>query len=351
MKILSPEELIKQNLIVKHLAGSHAYGTNIETSDVDYRGIFVAEPVYIRTPFFTIKEAKDTTEEDTVIYELSQFMKLALECNPNVVESLWVDHAHIVHTTPAYDLLRQHNKDFLCSKIAFTTAGYAFQQLKRIRGHYKNINNPQDVNPPKQTNFVSLVHNFTDEKLFKIDITQYHKGYRLVPYSGDTYGLYQWDGYETYDELFTLNTTYEDEAHAEKIPLFIVKFNKSEYNIAKDKWENYWRWKQNRNPLRAQLEEQHNFDTKHAMHLVRLLRISEEVLTTGVYNVLREDAQELLEIRDGKWSYDELIEYAEDKDRYVREVLYVSTDLPKNPNYKLAAKVMMDIQDMVWSEK
>jgi len=70
MEIKQASQLIKDNLIVKHYAGSIAYGTNIATSDTDYRGIFVAEPVNIRTPFFRIEESKDTNEEDTVIYEL-----------------------------------------------------------------------------------------------------------------------------------------------------------------------------------------------------------------------------------------------------------------------------------------
>lgn len=261
MDVKQPDQLIKDNLIGKHFAGSIAYGTNLPTSDVDYRGIFVADPIYVRTPFFNVNEAKDTSEEDTVIYELNQFMKLALDCNPNVVETLWVDESSIVHDTPAYKYLRQHAPQLLSSKIAFTTSGYALAQLKRIKGHNKWLNNPQPELPPRQVNYISLVHNFTPDKIFKVDMNNFHRGYRLVPYAAETYGVYVADGYETFNmETGNLNTTYEGDSHVLSTPLFIVKFNKNEYNSAKDTWTNFWTWKKNRNVARNELEENFGYD-------------------------------------------------------------------------------------------
>lgn len=350
MRIKQASELIKDNLIAKHYAGSIAYGTNIATSDTDYRGIFVADPVNVRTPFFRIDEAKDTTEEDTVIYELSQFMRLALDCNPNVVETLWVDDSSIVHDTEAYKLLRSFAPQLLSSKIAFTTSGYALAQLKRIKGHNKWIMNPQPEEPPHQADYISLVHNFTGEKIFKINLREYHTDYRLIPYSDNSFGMYPMKGYETFHiDTGNLNTTYDGDSHTivEK-PSFIIKFNKNEYNSALEIWQNYWNWKKNRNAKRSELEEQFGYDTKHAMHLIRLLRMGEEALTTGKLNVLRPDAKELLEIRNGAWTYEELLEYAEEKDNYIRNTLYKTTFLPKKPDIKLAAQVMMIVQDAVW---
>jgi predicted nucleotidyltransferase len=131
------EELMRDNMLVKHLAGSHAYGTSTPTSDVDYRGVFCADPINLRTPFFVVKESEDQNEEDTKLFELSHFVRLCLDCNPNVVETLWVDNADITFRTPAYDFLRSYRDEFLSSKIAFTTSGYALAQLKRIKGHNK----------------------------------------------------------------------------------------------------------------------------------------------------------------------------------------------------------------------
>jgi predicted nucleotidyltransferase len=362
----SAEKLMTENLLVKHYAGSHAYGTALPTSDTDFRGIFCADPVNVLTPFFPVRECTDTNEEDTKLYELAHFMKLCLDCNPNIIETLWVDDSDIVTSTAAYDHLRLFRQDLLSSKAAFTFSGYALAQLKRIKGHNKWINNPQDVDPPKQADFVSMVQNFTSKKIFKIDLREYRDGYRLVPYGHNIFGLVEMKGYQTFSDDFSLNTNYQESenlghgffgrmafshmfSNSRKRPLFVVKFNKDEYLLAKDQWKNYWTWKNNRNEKRSELEEQFGYDTKHAMHLVRLLRMGVEILRDGDVIVKRPDAQELLDIRSGAWEYDELVKYAEDMDKQVREVWYKQTPLRKKPDLKFAAQLLMETQEIVWS--
>lgn len=342
-----------KNVLVKHYAGSIAYGTNLPTSDVDFRGIFVADPISIRTPFFPVMELSDSSEEDTKYYELSQFVKLAVDCNPNIIETLWVDPVHVVHSTPAYELLRRERAKMLSVKVAYTTAGYALSQLKRIKGHHKWINQPQPVQPPQQKDYMSLVHNFTADQIFKLSMDQISAGYRLVPYSANIYGVYQADNKRTFvEDSGALITDYDGNVHELGTPHFIVKYNAGEYTAARDTWSNYWTWKRERNASRSALEEAHGYDTKHAMHLVRLERMGYEALTQGVINVKRPDAQELLEIRGGKWSYDELLEYAEDMDSQIQ-------NLVKSGNHVLAARVnlheisqlIIEVQDMIWSTK
>lgn len=368
----------KDTTIVRHLAGSHAYGTNIEGSDLDIRGIFAAPEKYIRTPFFTVKEVEVQDEEDTKLYELTQFMKLYLEMNPNIVETLWVDPTDIEFKNEVYDHLRDNAQALLSKKAAFTFSGYAVSQLKRIKGHNKWLNNPQPKEPPRQTDFLSLVHNFTSRKMFKLDRETMHKvhtGHRLIPYGGDLFGVYEAPGYTTFDSNFTLNTNADgdlsgfytkDQTLREKIagmvlaepgfgirrlPLFIVKFNRDQYKQQKEVHKNYWSWVKNRNATRSALEEQFGYDTKHAMHLVRLLRMGEEILTNGEVHVKRPDAKELLDIRGGAWKYEQLVEYAEDKDNKIRGEFYKNSQLRKAPDIKLAAKVLMEAQDLSWSKK
>ena len=133
------------NMLVKMYAGSHAYGTALPTSDVDFRGIFCANPINIRTPFFPVREVVDDAEEDTKYYELAHFMKLCLDCNPNIIELLWTDDEDIVFRTLAYDLLRSYRQQLLSSKIAFTTSGYALSQLARMKNAKKHVNYLPDL--------------------------------------------------------------------------------------------------------------------------------------------------------------------------------------------------------------
>jgi uncharacterized protein len=350
MKVRTAQELMRENMLVKHRAGSHAYGTAIATSDLDFRGIFAADPINVRTPFFPIYEAEDTLEEDTKLFELAHFMELTLACNPNVVETLWVDDADITFRTPAYDLLRANRYKLLSSKIAFTTSGYALAQLKRIKGHNKWINNPQREEPPRPAEYVSLVQWFGAEKMMPrdFDILNFNEGYRLVPYSEVLFGLYSAEGFSAVTETGALNVAFDGERSELDAPLAVIKWNREEYRTDKERHEQYWTWKKNRNVTRSALEEHYGYDTKHAMHLVRLLRMGVEALRDGELIVRRPDAEELLAIRNGAWTYEQLVEYAEQMDKEVREVWYKNTQLPKKPNLHFAAQLLMDVQDLVW---
>jgi predicted nucleotidyltransferase len=145
MKVKTAQQLMSDNLICKHYAGSHAYGTSLPTSDIDFRGIFVADPLNIRTPFYRVEEVSDTSEEDTKFYELNQFMKLAMDGNPNIMESLFVDKDDVTFSTPAYELLRAHANQLLSAKLAFTYSGYATSQLKRMSQSKKKVNYLPDL--------------------------------------------------------------------------------------------------------------------------------------------------------------------------------------------------------------
>jgi len=309
-----------ENIIVVAKAGSHAYGTNTPTSDEDVRGIFVARPEQIRTPFFPVREVSDESAEDTKYFELNHYMKLTLGCNPNVIELLWTHPDDILSTTPAYELLRSHRDSFLSKKIFFTTTGYAHSQLKRIMGHNKWLTQQQhgidrlrelyltnkctaewmltnfdeeftsgilrkerpktgittknqdaffkDINlslisnkRPRQIDFVSLLFNFTTEKMFTFDLEDYKDGYRLIPYSGDIYGVYRVEGYQTFDYMYNLNTKYEkNEGEGLGSPLYLIKFNSAEYKTALEKYNNYWKWRNNRNEKRHDLEAKYGYD-------------------------------------------------------------------------------------------
>lgn len=344
--------------IFKGFAGSISYGTNLPSSDVDYRGIFCADQINVRTPFFAVNEINDVTEEDTKYYELTHFMKLCVNCNPNIIEMLWIDESDIVTSSPSYELLRANRAKLLSSKIAHTTSGYAHAQLKRIKGHNKWINNPQSKSPPRQIDYLSMIQWFGDDKKFPRDFNalEYITNSRLVPYGKDIYGFYHnihTDSLNTSrsslcDNDGMLNTICDIERETLPTPSGIIKYNKDAYLAAKTIHTNYWTWKQNRNSARSELEELHSYDTKHAMHLVRLMRIGKEALSTGQILVKRPDAAELLEIRAGKLTYNELIQYADDMQNDINE-LYKYTALPRSVDLEFAAKLLMDVQDITWN--
>ncbi len=101
-----------------------------------------------------------------------------------------------------------------------------------------------------------------------------------------------------------------------------------------------------RDGARGDLEKQFGYDTKHAAHLVRLLRMGHEILTTGVCNVYRGgiDAGELLAIRNGAWTYEEVEAYAADMDAQLTDIYdrkaYV---VPHTPDRKAINELCVEL--------
>lgn len=349
-----------EKVILLNLAGSKAYGTSLPTSDTDIRGIFVAKEGITRSPLRQAPtELNIPGAEDGKVYELGAFMKLFVDMNPNIIETLFTRREEILYSTVEYDILRDAAPALLNSNVAHRFSGYAMSQLKRIKGHDKWINNPQPKDPPTQLEYFRLVQNYMNEPLHKHEDFMYAMGQlegicTMIPFGMNIYGIvadYRSDIGPMFNKDGSIRKLeYEElpEVLKKQQPMFIVKYLAEDHKNAKEKHSNYWNWVKNRNADRHELEEKFGYDTKHAMHLVRLLRMGEEILTTGKVNVFREDAAELLSIRNGAMTLEEILKYAEEKDDLIRKVLYKETKLPKKSNLVLAEHLVKFIQDKLW---
>jgi predicted nucleotidyltransferase len=81
---------------------------------------------------------------------------------------------------------------------------------------------------------------------------------------------------------------------------------------------------------------------KHAMHLVRLMRMGKEILENGEVNVYRKDREELKAIRKGAWSVQQIVEYANYMDNEL-EVAESKSELPWGPNHNLLNSICTNI--------
>lgn len=79
------------------------------------------------------------------------------------------------------------------------------------------------------------------------------------------------------------------------------------------------------------------------MHLLRLLRMGEEILREGVVRVLRPDAEWLLMVRNGALTYDQVLTYAaEHKARLAATT--AQSPLPEEPDEKAADRLLIELQ-------
>lgn len=82
------------------------------------------------------------------------------------------------------------------------------------------------------------------------------------------------------------------------------------------------------------------YKCKHAMHMVRLLRMAVEILQEGQVKVLRSDADELLAIRYGEWTYSDCLLYLEKMDA---EVEAIDSALPSRVDHQFWDSLCVEI--------
>lgn len=93
---------------------------------------------------------------------------------------------------------------------------------------------------------------------------------------------------------------------------------------------------------RKELVDKFGYDPKAASHLIRLLRMGDEFLRTGVLNVWREDREELLAIKQGKWSFDKVSDVAFEGFERAKEAVNTSP-LPDEPDYKRVEHLLVQL--------
>ena len=327
------EQQIFDSTIYRVVHGSRAYGTHRPDSDRDEKGVCILSSprYYYGTLDFQQKDSGWNDGNDRVIYDIRKFFKLALSCNPNIIEILFVDENDILQIDELGTLLRENREMFLSRLAAKTFTGYATSQLDRIRGHKSWIDNAPEK--PIEADFWHLhTLNYGDDPFER-------------EFEGHIINVHSPSGIDMPEGLqLALKKIYGDKQFKfEPPPVIIDHFDKAGFKAAKKKYGQYLDWQKNRNPDRAAIEAEHGFDRKHAYHLIRLLRMGKEIITEGKVLVRRPDAQELLDIRHGrKFTYDELVEYASQLRAEVDEAVK-SSPLPPNPDYEQAEKLLLNL--------
>lgn len=259
---------LEPHLVVLGLMGSHSHGTYIPpedpnaVDDIDFMG-FVVPPLEYhlglpRWQHWTLQ----VDELDVVLYSLEKAVRLLLKSNPNIVGLLWLRDDEYLHRHPDFDLLHSRRDIFSSQAAAEAFAGYAADQLKRMEA----------FDLERMAEYESLTETIGP------------KGPVAEVIEADTAKL----------KHLALSWRLDIEV--------LNRFRK----LHREHFSGYMGAK------RKAMVRKYQYDVKNAAHLIRLLRMGSEFIQTGNLQVYRTtDAEELMRIKRGEWTLDQVKEEAQ----------------------------------------
>jgi predicted nucleotidyltransferase len=275
---MDSRKLAEQNKILEIRVGSHLFGTTTPDSDVDLMGIFMPwdELVY---GFQRCEEVdlsivdKDDTQRNTKdavdrkYYEYRKFIRLAIQNNPNILHMLFVNTENIVHINRfGHNLLSQCYK-FPSKEAYHRFVGYAHSQRHKMR--------------IKPENYAKL------EKGLEILENEPHN--KVMAELKDVPPF----------EYTTGNHLRIGDIHIE-ITFYVKKARK----MVKDRLA--------KASHRAGMFTKYGYDLKFASNLIQLLMEGIELMKTGRIVMPLAYRQDILDIKAGKYTAVEIMNWSDD---------------------------------------
>jgi len=147
---VSPPSWMPPNLCYETMMGSVAYGVSTDMSDRDVYGICLPPKDLVfphlagEIPGFGRQIQRfETWQEhhikaldvswDFQIYGIVKFFQLAMENNPNIVDSLFTPRHCVLSSTQVGEYIREHRRDFLHKGAWHKFKGYAYSQMNKIK--------------------------------------------------------------------------------------------------------------------------------------------------------------------------------------------------------------------------
>ncbi len=294
--------------ILEIITGSYLYGTNTESSDKDYLGIFIPKEEYI-LGFRNVEEVdlsrvtkteagKNTSDSiDRKLYEFRKYMKLAMENNPNILETLFVNNKNIVEINEVGKELLNNRHLFPYKGLKQKFLGYAFSQKHKMiikKDHYFDLLQAYDY-------------------LDRFDSKKYIMEVALMN---------NCPNFLKQIESETHNTKFIKVGDLNLLPQLTITSARAKIKERLDKVGN-----------REELLTKYGFDCKFAHHAVRLLLEGKELLLTGELQFPLKEASMLLDIKTGKWKMMDVINYIELLEKEYDDIV-AKSKLPVNPRFK-----------------
>ena len=393
------EQIEKTRLAYKYVRGSQLYNTALPNgqSDTDYGGVYIADTDILLGLSANYEPQVSDEKHDTTYYELGRWVELLMKANPNALESLFVPEDKVVgEIHPAIQLIINNRDLFLTKEAIKSTSGYAYSQVKRARGHNKKCVNP--VTERKEVldfcyTFKGQGSQSMKDFLKERGLNQKYCGLVNIPNMKDTYGVYydyashvqfepmslneklefkrnlclrfnepEWSYYHIdlridNKEFFGYSGIVHPDGKSNEVrlssipkgetPICFMTYNQQGYESHCKRYKEYQEWLENRNETRYASNGNSNYDRKNMGHTVRLLHMGKELAENKGFNVVRTwDRDMILDIRNGKYTYEEIMEYV---DKTYDEMMkaYDTCTLPETVDKEKVNKLLIKARKLV----
>jgi uncharacterized protein len=168
-----------------------------------------------------------------------------------------------------------------------------------------------------------------------------------VPHMRDVFGLYHSTD-RAYRGIFSTEHATEVRCSSvtpEAKPIGWMAFNKDGFKKYCKEYAAYWDWVKHRNEDRYATNQAHGqaYDSKNMMHTIRLLEVAVEIATERRIQVRRPNREELLQIRRGEMSYEQLLERAEALTGMV-DAAFDASSLPESPDLGKIGRLLVELR-------
>ena len=374
--------------------GSHAYGTNIETSDTDYAGVFIQSQDDILGN--TYKEQINDDNNDIVIYEVRRFLELLGSNNPTVLELLNTPEDCVIYKDPIFDMVLENRDNFITKICAKSFGGYAKQQIQKAKGQNKKQNWEKDKVTRKDVlDFVYVLEGPKSIPWKKWNDGRYEEkfiGVVNVPNAMNVYAVYyDVDAHLYFSENISeenriilakqielLKTRKESgqpmgfgykglvktgegqnvaESNALRLssipkgetPICNIVYNKDGYSEHCKDFKSYEEWLENKNDARWVDVKSHGqkIDGKNMMHCKRLMEMAKEIGEGKGIIVRRPNAEELISIRKGEVDLQTLIDSVEEEIKEVDRI-FEESNLPDEIDKTFINNLIINIRKNIY---
>lgn len=155
-KLIQPPHWLPSGVCYETIMGSMAYGVSSDASDRDVYGFCVPPKENVfphlsgEIPGFGRQIQRfeqfqqhhitdESLEYDFAIFSIVKFFHLALENNPNVLDSLFTPVPCVLYSTKIGEMVRENRRLFLHKGAWHKFKGYAYSQI-----HKMNVKTPQE---------------------------------------------------------------------------------------------------------------------------------------------------------------------------------------------------------------